>query len=177
MFRAILRVFDYSGRSTRSEYWSFWAGLIIVCLLTGIGFAATTDANMSDPASSASLGDALAVVLLLSAVLLIPLKIRRFHDFGWSGWCLFIVFVPVANIVIELMLLFRGSLPDIFQYAAPSEPQQINIYNSPSATAADTIHSQTLFIGQLEKLADLREKGVLTADEFAVAKANLLPKS
>ena len=34
--------------------------------------------------------------------------VRKFHDFDWGGVSIFLLFIPIVNIVIALMLLFRS---------------------------------------------------------------------
>lgn len=83
MFRAIYRMFDYSGRSTRWEYWSVFIGLAVLACLAGIGLGAAQDAGQQlgglSEDQEALLGLGLLVVVLLPNL---ALRVRRFHDFG-----------------------------------------------------------------------------------------------
>jgi uncharacterized membrane protein YhaH (DUF805 family) len=83
--------FSWAGRASRSEYW-FWVlgGLVIqmttfiVALILGV---------MEVPV--------LPVLLIFVPVLLIPgsiaLVVRRLHDIGKSGWFWWVVLVPVVG--------------------------------------------------------------------------------
>jgi len=180
MFRAWYRVFDYSGRSTRWEYWSFYIGATILIALVAIGMASAPEGEMQNAASDGTIAGVIFVLAFLIIPPLFPLCIRRFHDFGWSGWSILLLCVPVLNFIVSLMLAFRGPIaiaPDYAPQAAPAAPHQIHIHNSTSANAADSIHSQTINLNQIERLAELHGKGMLTAEEFAAAKTNLLPKA
>ena len=176
MFRAWYRVFDYRGRSSRWEYWSFYIGVTILIALVLVGLGAPNDAERQREFAE---GGALGAILILALLIVppaLPLFVRRLHDFGWSGWAIFLMLVPVANFILELMLLFRGPVAEPVELVVPSPAAQpVHIYNSSSATAADTINSQTIHVHhQIEKLAELHDRGLLTADEFSAAKVKLL---
>ena len=176
MFRAWYRVFDYSGRSTRWEYWSFLIGFIIILAITGAWVANYQHTHYGlDPQLSND--DTLGVSVMILGFLALPqiaLRVRRYHDFGWSGWATLWVFVPIVNVVMECMLLFRGPTAEPVAYAANSEPQHITIYNSPTAGTAGTSQGFGDHIDQIARLADMHAKGMLTAPEFAAAKAKVL---
>jgi len=180
MFRAWYRVFDYSGRSTRWEYWSFYIGVAILITIVAIGMSDTPAEEMQSAVNDGSIAGAILILAFLIIPPMFPLCVRRFHDFGWSGWSILLLCVPILNIIISLMLAFRGPIAAAAEYAPqmaqPAAPPQIHIHNSTSANAADSIHTQTVNLNQIERLAELHSKGMLTAEEFAAAKTNLLPK-
>lgn len=84
------------------------------------------------------------------------------------------IFVPVANIVFELMLLFRGSIEAEEIDTSRPEPSQITIYNTPSAGVTDASRAATSHVDEITRLADLHSRGMLTSTEFAAAKAQVL---
>lgn len=168
MFRAIFRVFDFSGRSSRWEYWCYLIGLAVLGVIAGVAIAAVTDGH---PGTRLILDDQTDALIGLGVLVLcfphLALIVRRFHDFGWSGWALLLLAVPVVNIVMLLMLMFRGSAVAAEPYAAPP----ITIYNTPSAGVAA---SRTTHVDEIARLADLHARGMLSAPEFAAAKAQIL---
>ena len=176
MIRALLRMFDYSGRSTRWEYWSFLIGFAVVLIGAGAWVASYQDAHFGmDP----QLDDGAAAIVGLAALVLLAaphlaLKVRRYHDFGWSGWAVLWSFVPLVNIFMEFMLLFRGSAPGLVAAASYPEPQHINIYNNPGATTGSAGAARDSHVDQIARLADMHANGQLTAQEFAAAKARVL---
>ncbi len=99
------RYFEFSGRSSRSEYW--WATLFV--FLAGIGVAILDAAifpfNMYGPVSS-----------IFSLVTFIPglaMSVRRLHDLNRSGWWLLLVFVPVIGwIVLFVWTVTKGDEAD-----------------------------------------------------------------
>lgn len=175
MFRALFRVFDYSGRSTRWEYWSFFIGLVIVALIAGVALAAYRDAHggLVPPLTEDTNGLLALGLIGLIGLPNLALKVRRYHDFGWSGWAVLWSAVPLVNIFMELMLLSRGPVAPTPAYAADYEPRPITIYNTPGAMAGD-YGRQGAPADQIARLADLHAQGMLTAQEFAIAKAKVL---
>ena len=169
-------VFDYSGRSTPWEYWSLTIGFAILLIVAGawvVGYENThygLEPRLDDGSSG-------LVGLALFALVVAPnlaLKVRRYHDFGWSGWSVLWILVPFVNVFMEFMLLFRGPAPDAVAYLAEAEPRHINIYNTPTARTASSSPAPAGHIDQIARLADMHAQGVLTAQEFAAAKARVL---
>ena len=175
MFRALNRIFDYSGRSTRWEYWSFLIGFAVVLVAVGAwasGYQQSHDGLMPPTGSDPTIVIGLAALVLgLSSL---SLKVRRYHDFGWSGWAVLWTFVPIVNVAMELMLLFRGPVPLPVAYAAEEPAPHVTIYNTPTARADDFGRAQPGHVDQIIRLADLHAQGALTAQEFAAAKARVL---
>lgn len=86
---------NFSGRSSRSEYW--WVmlfNMIISAIFTIITIPVLTG--------------------LWSLVTLIPglaLAIRRLHDVGKSGWFLLIGLIPLVGVIILLVQYLKESEP------------------------------------------------------------------
>lgn len=75
------RFADFSGVSTRSQYWYFILGATIATVIAQVSFG--------------DLGGN-----LLSLITLIPtIAVRRMHDVGKSGW---FILVPIYNLVLVL---------------------------------------------------------------------------
>ena len=53
---------------------------------------------------------ALLVALIVLAVSIFGLGIRRLHDLGKSGWWILLSFVPVANFILGLYLMFKKGM-------------------------------------------------------------------
>ena len=79
---------DFKGRSSRKEFWiSHLFDIIIICILLIFGF--------------------LLVYGYVFARLLsfIALSIRRLHDTNRSGWWLFIILLPIGQIILLIYYL------------------------------------------------------------------------
>jgi len=88
---------------------------------------------------------------------------------GWgkAGWTIFVIFLPVIGILTYLIV--RG--PSMHERAAQQARQQDEAFRSYVQEAAGSTPSSA---DQLAKLADLRQRGVITSDEFEQQKTKVL---
>ena len=97
------------------------------------------------------------------------IDIFRSHDLsGWGKalWFLFVLFIPLIGVLVYLIA--RGSsMQQRAQQEARQQDQQFRAYVQDAAGSGNTAD-------QLAKLADLRDRGVITADEFEREKAKVL---
>ena len=86
---------------------------------------------------------------------------------GWAkaGWVLFVIFLPLLGVLVYL-IVHGGDMQkrSIEQAAAMEKAQRDYIQNVAGGSGAD----------ELEKLARLRDDGVLSDEEFTTQKAKLL---
>ena len=95
-FDGLLRYFEFSGRSTRTQYWLFVLFSIIVSVA-----AIFADAWLSGiPVSSQVWGPLTVFAALFHTIPGITVVVRRLHDTGRSGWWYLINFVPFGFILI-----------------------------------------------------------------------------
>jgi uncharacterized membrane protein YhaH (DUF805 family) len=47
----------------------------------------------------------LTPVVLIVTVIILRVGVSRFHDIGWSGWFVLLMFVPLLNLIIFLLLV------------------------------------------------------------------------
>ena len=96
--------------------------------------------------------------------------IFRSHDLsGWAkaGWLLFVIFIPLIGVVAYLVV--RGAHLAEEQATDPTA-QQGEAYRAYSRAEARGSHSAD----EISKLADLRDRGVITDEEFQKGKVQLL---
>jgi hypothetical protein len=95
--------------------------------------------------------------------------IFRSHDIGGFAktlWVLFVIFLPFLGVLFYL--IFRGgSMQERGRQRAAQEEEQFRGY-------VQSVSSQSGSADQLAKLADLRDRGVLTPAEFEAEKAKIL---
>lgn len=116
--RYVRRYAVFSGRASRSELW--WVVLahvllVVLAYAATVGVAAGTWALTQD--SSTTMFDVVvltipALVGLLELALVVPgvaLTVRRLHDAGYSGWCVALGLVPVANLALLVLLLLPSN--------------------------------------------------------------------
>ena len=97
------------------------------------------------------------------------IDIFRSRDLSGGGkalWLLFVLFIPLIGVLVYLIA--RGS--SMHERAAQQAQQQDEAFRSYVQQAAGEPSSAD----QLAKLADLRDRGVITNEEFESQKAKIL---
>jgi ABC-type multidrug transport system fused ATPase/permease subunit len=97
------------------------------------------------------------------------IDIFRSHDLGGFAkalWFLFVLFIPVLGVLVYLIA--RGG--KMHEHAVQQAQQQDQEFRAYVQEAAGSQNSAD----QLAKLADLRDRGVITAQEFDRQKAKVL---
>jgi len=92
---------------------------------------------------------------------------RDLSGWGKALWFLFVLFIPLIGVLVYLIV--RGS--SMHERAVQQARQQDQEFRSYVQDAAGT---QPSTADQLAKLADLRDRGVITQAEFDAQKAKLL---
>jgi len=85
--------------------------LIIVSMVMALVFGHTTGQTYNLVES---------LIVLIMAPLSFSLVIRRWHDLGSSGWMSLLLFVPLVDLVVVLILLFAPSAVDTNKYGKKS---------------------------------------------------------
>ena len=108
-------------------------------------------------------------VLWIWVLIYVFIDIFRSHDLsGWAKalWFIFVLFIPLIGVLVYLIA--RGdSMHERAAQEVQQQDREARQYIQEAAgsgTPAD----------QLTKLADLRDRGVITADEFEREKAKIL---
>jgi uncharacterized membrane protein YhaH (DUF805 family) len=126
MILPLKRYADFSGRSSRMEYWMFSLLLAIIAFVLVLIFALTAgfkgmlSSDGSDP--SAMFSGSIVIFSILSlifvAAIIVPsiaVTVRRWHDMDKSGWMmlLFIVLgmIPVVGILASIANIVFMCLP------------------------------------------------------------------
>jgi hypothetical protein len=97
------------------------------------------------------------------------IDIFRSHDLsGWAKalWFIFVLFIPLIGVLVYLIA--RGG--EMHQRSVEQARQQDQAVRSYVQEVANTPSAAD----QLAKLADLRDRGVITSDEFEREKAKIL---
>ncbi len=108
------------------------------------------------------------MVIWIWIAILVVIDVFRSHDMGGVAkalWVVFIIFLPYLGVFIYLIAR-GGKMAEHRAADAQKAQAEMDSYVR-DAAGVDTA-------GQLEKLADLHQRGVLTDDEFAAQKARLL---
>lgn len=83
---------DFSGRSSRSEYW-YWIlfTVLLSCFLSFMGASGDTGSLVG------------AFIWLFFALIQLSVSVRRLHDLGKTGWLLLLALIPVIGAIILLI--------------------------------------------------------------------------
>ena len=98
---------DFSGRSTRADYWWIWLANIILSIPFYMAYGAAM-ANPDSEAAIMALGLIGFVYLIFSLALFLPgiaLTVRRLRDAGFHWALIFVAFVPFVGSIALLVLL------------------------------------------------------------------------
>jgi len=89
---------------------------------------------------------------------------------GWAKalWFLFVLFIPLVGVLVYLIVR-GGSMHERAVRDAQQQDQQFRQYVQQAAASSPASTAD-----QLTKLADLRDRGVITAQEFDSEKAKVL---
>ena len=115
-FHCLKNIFSLKGRVCRSEYWAF--AIIHTCIL----FFFVYLSSLLNPFSGIASG---FFTLLLVAFPFVSVKIKRLHDFNASGFYILLSFVPVVNLILNIVCAFwRGNHCEN-QYGNPTSLETI----------------------------------------------------
>ena len=102
---------DFTGRSTRSEYWWIWLGnMILLVPFYSVYFKAL--ANPRNEAALMALGGIAIIYMIFGLALILPmlaLTVRRLRDAGFHWALIFIIFIPMVGPLALLVLLAMPS--------------------------------------------------------------------
>lgn len=148
-FHVLKNYVTFSGRATRSEYWYFTLfSTIAIFILAIIDELLGTKGVLN--------GLYLLAVILPS----LAVAVRRLHDINKSGWWLLLYLIPLLGAIVLLVFFCTDSKED-------------NKYGmNPKSNNSNNLGSNAIF--QLEKLAELKDKGIITEEEFESKKKQIL---
>lgn len=186
----------FRGRASRSEFWSFYAVYLI----------ATVAVIMLDQSYFGTLRDESGVItMLFAAVHALPgmaVQVRRLHDINRSGWWILVNLTGIGVFAMIIVAMLKGTdgtnnfgpepgsideenaLPrhrptsrDSRGHAEPSFDRRTDDAALPHIAPSASVRGPADLIGDLERLAALRQSGGLSEAEFEVMKAQALSRS
>lgn len=102
---------DFTGRSTRSEYWWIWlTNMILLVPFYSAYFKVL--ANPRNEAALMALGGIAIIYMIFGLALILPmlaLTVRRLRDAGFHWALIFIIFIPIVGPLALLVLLAMPS--------------------------------------------------------------------
>lgn len=152
----------FDGRVRRSTY--FW--LNVVGVIVGVSLALYDTSGLLTP-----------IFLVVFGIVHISFAVRRLHDIGYSWLVVLLLFVPVANVVLWLILFFKGGTVGPNEYGPDPRGRRgrasvvANFDAEPAAPKASGPIVDRL--AALEKLGSMRERGLLSPEEYQSEKSRL----
>ena len=138
----IRKVFDFSGRASRSEFWWMFLASLVITLIFQLVFARLI-AAFSQPSALASgkltaenlpLGLMFSASVFLFCFLMLPTMSRRFKDHGWRGGWFYIAAwingVSGAAMMLCTILFLSGSTETALRVFATIMPLGFISYGS-----------------------------------------------
>ncbi len=110
-------------------------------------------------------------VIWIWILISIFIDIFRSHDLsGWAKalWVLFVLFIPLLGVLVYLIAR-GGKMHERAVRGARQQDREFRHYVQQAAASAPASVAD-----QLSKLADLRDRGVISAEEFEREKAKVL---
>lgn len=194
--RPFSRIFDFSGRSGRAEFWQFHA----------IMWSVMIAASLVEYVIGDSIGILTGLIGLACTIPQISVTVRRFHDTGRSGGMM--AFYAVLTVVGIFMIAnaetaqgaFKGyglilvgvgyplyvalkrgdedenqyGYPDGVEMFEAPRPQYPVDDHAPRWTPPAQASSSDDTMSRIERLGSLRERGLLSEEEFLSQKAAIL---
>ncbi len=110
-------------------------------------------------------------VIWIWILIMVFIDIFRSHDLsGWAKalWFLFVLFIPLIGVLVYLIVR-GGSMHERSVQRAQHQDAAMRSYMQHAAASSPASPAD-----QLTKLADLRDRGAVTADQFEREKAKIL---
>ncbi|MES4613497.1 MAG: DUF805 domain-containing protein [Ewingella sp.] len=110
------RYVDFSGRSTRKEFWVFLLGSMLISVLLGFSVAIiTTLVGVTNAIFYGSLAQ--WIFLLAVIVPIMAVGIRRMHDINRSGWWFGMLYLIQLALRLINTILQHFASPQVYVYA------------------------------------------------------------
>ena len=127
-FDTMLRYFEFTGRSSRTQYWVYT--LVSLLLLFGALYVDIAVLGYFRPGVS-GLGPLTLFCVFIHVVPNITVTVRRLHDSGRSGWWYWISLVPFIGGIWLLVLMCFG--PDGYgANAYGDDPRETSTWAPPA---------------------------------------------
>ncbi len=126
---------EFTGRSTRPDYWWVWLGNFILSIPFWIiyfytVFLSTVMDSIDDSVSEATfmvLGLVVIIYVVFFLAILVPtlaLSVRRLRDAGFHWAFIFLRFAPMGGIALLILHAMPTKETEVVNY---SEPQAVNV--------------------------------------------------
>ena len=164
---------DFTGRTSRGDYWRFilvYFGIALIALALDAAFATGNKDG----------GLFIGLTHLVHLLPQVAAGIRRMHDTNYSGWWVLLSPVALVFACFACFACFAGT-PGPNRFGTPlvagAVPASIGTAPSGAVPAQPFVQPQRDVIAEIERLAQLRAGGSLSEAEFEVMKAQALSQA
>lgn len=119
MFRAYRRTFDFKGRATRSEYWTFiavFAVQAVIAISVDVLFFEGAKFGQDD-----AFTPAIWIVMCANMVTALSAQVRRLHDIDRSGWWFLATCLPFVGFLIYFAYNLAPGSPGRNRFGRPAD--------------------------------------------------------
>ncbi|QMV51185.1 DUF805 domain-containing protein [Ewingella americana] len=110
------RYVDFSGRSTRKEFWVFLLGSMLISVLMGFSVAIIT--TLMGVTNAIFYGSLAQWIFLLAVIVpIMAVGIRRMHDINRSGWWFGMLYLIQLALRLINTILMHFAAPQVYVYA------------------------------------------------------------
>lgn len=125
------RYAEFSGRSSRKEYWMFVLFTLLVtvalAILAGLGAGLAGGSGFS-PLSVIAFS-ALAIFWLATLIPSLAVQVRRFHDQDKSGWFVLLGFIPyIGGFIVIVFMCIEGTRGPNRHGPDPLDPSRVDVF-------------------------------------------------
>src|SRR5688572_10705978 len=114
MLMPLRRYADFTGRSRRKEYWSFFLFNMLIGFAVWALLAITYLAGLSETAMTTIMTPVFILYGLAALAFFIPgfaVTIRRLHDTDRSGWSILLGLIPLVGAIVLLVVYCTEGTP------------------------------------------------------------------
>jgi uncharacterized membrane protein YhaH (DUF805 family) len=112
---ALRRGFDFGGRTSRAQYWSFILFHFLIAF--GLAIVDVIGGTFVDEVGFGLLSGLYSLFMIIPSIAAFT---RRLHDVGKSSWWLLLAFIPFGVLFLFYLALKSGD-ENINTYGAPSQ--------------------------------------------------------
>ena len=121
-----VRIFSFAGRIGRLRYLAF-SMVTIILLYLALGVVAAV-AIPQGPGGMTAMTATVGLLSLASLPIALMFMMQRLHDMNASGWWSVLMFVPIANALMGLVLLFAPGTRGDNRFGLQPKPNSIGVY-------------------------------------------------
>jgi uncharacterized membrane protein YhaH (DUF805 family) len=161
---AMRRYVDFSGRSTRAQFWFYHLVLLGIAVGTFIIDIVISGGAEPQPLISAA-------VVIGHYIPSLAIIVRRLHDSGSSGWLALLCLIPGIGVIAFIAIGCFTPTPGSNRYGPSPQPDP---HAAPAAVTTASQPATGSVIDRIEKLASLRASGAIDDAEYGRLKDQVL---